>query len=219
MQTIWLSHALGSDTPAYAGGDGFHMEPVKRIAAGNSCNTAQISFSNHLGTHVDAPGHFIEDARTVDRYAPEQWVFERPFVFPLVTEGSELITLQHFENADEIPADTNLLLFKTGFEQYRDRDHYWENGPCFTAELANFLRSRCPELRAIGFDSISLMSPKFHDEGVEAHRAFLGNDIRIFEDMSLVALNEKAKLNRVVALPLRYDHADGAPCTIIGWLN
>ena len=51
--------------------------------------------------------------------------------------------------------------------------------------------------------------------GRKAHRAFLSQDIRIFEDLHLLQLTSAMKINQVIAMPLRFENADGAPCTMI----
>ena len=38
-----------------------------RIAKGDICNLTAVSMCAHNGTHIDAPFHFIEDGKSVDR--------------------------------------------------------------------------------------------------------------------------------------------------------
>jgi kynurenine formamidase len=51
----------------------------------------------------------------------------------------------------------------------------------------------------------------------EAHKAFLGRGIRIFEDISLVSGPCGEQLLTVVALPLLNKNIDACPCTILGY--
>ncbi len=39
----------------------FTLEPIKRIANGDSSNVSTLHMSAHTGTHVDAPRHFFDD--------------------------------------------------------------------------------------------------------------------------------------------------------------
>ena len=80
MKLIWLSHVLTKHTPAYGGGEGMRIEHEKQINCGDSCNTAKLAFSNHLGSHVDAPRHFIESGITTESYEPQDWIFIKPLV-------------------------------------------------------------------------------------------------------------------------------------------
>ena len=51
--------------------------------------------------------------------------------------------------------------------------------------------------------------------GHAAHKAFLGSDILIFEDLALS--NITGKIKQVIALPLRLNNCDGAPCSILAF--
>jgi kynurenine formamidase len=68
-------------------------------------------------------------------------------------------------------------------------------------------------------DFISISSLADKEKGREAHRAFLKRGILLFEDMSLKGVNATAKIQSVIALPLRFSGADGSPVTVIAYLN
>jgi kynurenine formamidase len=63
-------------------------------------------------------------------------------------------------------------------------------------------------------DWISVSSFQHREEGRIAHRELLGAGWRLFEDLSL-AIVPVGLIHTVLALPLRIDGGDGAPCTII----
>lgn len=217
-QTVWLSHVLTADTPTYNNGVGLSVQRDKQMCCGDSCNTATISLPNHLGSHVDAPRHFVAEGLAVDHYDAASWVFNQPQLVEINIAAGELITIAHLEQAEINFTDADLLLFKTNFEAFRQQKCYWQCAPGFAAELADDLLKRFPSLTAIGMDTISLTSLAHREEGRRAHRAFLTAGLRIFEDLSFVLLPKQAVLQQVVALPLRYEQADGAPCTVIGFI-
>ena len=78
---------------------------------------------------------------------------------------------------------------------------------------------KCKSIKAIGFDSISLSSLKHREEGRRAHKLFLLNDIRIFEDLKLSGIKPPSSFQTVISLPLIIDGCDGGPCTIIAKIN
>ena len=43
------------------------MTPQMRISEGAVCNLSALSMCAHNGTHVDAPFHFLQDGKTIDR--------------------------------------------------------------------------------------------------------------------------------------------------------
>ncbi|MCD4652235.1 MAG: hypothetical protein K8S56_10695 [Candidatus Cloacimonetes bacterium] len=69
----------------------------------------------------------------------------------------------------------------------------------------------------IGMDFISVSSLRHREIGRSAHKSFLKLDILLIEDMSLSVLNSSCEIKEVIALPLRFSNADGAPCTVIGY--
>lgn len=218
-QLKWLSHALDERTPAYGGGIGLSVGVEKSLAEGDSCNMIRMTLSNHLGSHVDAPRHFLHDGCTIDAYNPSDWVFNAPRLIDLSpVEPGSVIDPPAIELAGGgSDARTDLLLIRTGFEKWRGKDVYWRDGPGFSPDLAGYLVSAFPGIRAIGFDSISLSSYRHRELGREAHRRFLGANLRIFEDLALSQVNGCDSLVSVAALPLRIKDADGAPCTVLAW--
>ena len=61
MKLIDVSVPLDSNTPTYPGNTPFQVEPIKRLANGDSSNVSTLHMSAHAGTHVDAPRHFFDD--------------------------------------------------------------------------------------------------------------------------------------------------------------
>ena len=72
----YLSHYLSEKTPLYGNGKGIHFVPDKEIERGDSCNTANLSFPNHSGTHIDFPYHFNSTGKTINDYPTEYWQFD-----------------------------------------------------------------------------------------------------------------------------------------------
>jgi kynurenine formamidase len=165
---------------------------------------------------VDVPYHFFAEGRTIDAYLPDIWIFTAPQVVDVPIEKGELIGSLLLPVLNE---KTDILLIRSGFEKFRDSDVYCRCGPGLMRELANFLFEQYPVLRAVGIDFISISSFQHREEGRSAHKAFLEREILLFEDLSLVGIDDKDQLKKVIALPLRIKGGDGAPCTVIGFLE
>jgi len=214
-----LSHVMDGKTPAYGGGPGLEVSKVRDLKKGDSCNASMLNFSNHLGSHVDAQLHFIDGGKAIADYAITDWIFTKPLIVDVeVTEG-EIISTSHFDGLFKPGDDADLLLIRTGFEQKRFEDVYWQNAPAYAPELADFFAGQLPFLSAVGLDTISIGTPHQRPLGHAVHKAFLGRDIRIFEDLALSVIAGNSKLQTVLAFPFLFDNADGAPCTIIGLLE
>lgn len=210
---IWLSHVLDKNTPLYGGGSEWECIRDKEIQKGDSCNTSLLELPSHAGTHVDAPLHFIKNGMAIEEYAPENWVFSNPILVFLEPEKGSLITPDNLNITKN--KKTDIVLFCTSFEKFRDDEIYWKENPGIAPEMAEYLLDQCPNLKAIGMNFISISSFKHRDIGRLSHKAFLGRGIRIIEDMHLLSLQPGDILNRVMILPLRFKGGDGAPCSVI----
>lgn len=211
---IWLSHALSPNTPAYRGGQSLVVLNEKRIKAGDTCNSSFFLMPNHLGTHVDAPFHFLEDTRTVTDYGAHEWVFTKPVILGIRTEHPAVISQDEVIFPEHSDLACDLVLIRTGFEKFRQETKYWNEQAPFHPDLALKLTETFPNLKAIGVDTISISSPSNREFGKEIHRRLLSRGIRIFEDLALADIPTTG-LQTVIALPLRISGLDGAPCSII----
>lgn len=215
---IFLSHTIQEDTPLYGNNGTIHLRRDQSISVGDSCNTSTIQMSNHAGTHVDAPGHFFENGATVESFGPKEWIFDHPLVIEADITDELLIRPERFLQ-NKLDRNADFVIVKSGFEKCRDKEMYWQANPGLAADMAEFLQERCPKIRAVGMDFISISSFQNRGEGRKAHTEFLKRNILIFEDMSLTNIPAGAELEKVIALPLRFQNADGAPVTVVGVLK
>jgi len=212
---VWFSHSLNPNTEGYEGKKSLVVQQKKSIFAGDSSNSIMFSMDNHLGTHVDAPFHFIKDGPRISDYKACDWIFNSPVLINKSLEPGELLTQESIDESLPEVDDADIVIIKTGFEKYRGTNKYWELAPGYSSDLCNYFLNKFKSIKAIGFDSISLSSLKHREEGRIAHKEFLSNNIRIFEDLQLSTISSKSKLHSIVALPLVIDGSDGGPCTII----
>ncbi|MBI1859638.1 MAG: cyclase family protein [Deltaproteobacteria bacterium] len=215
---ILLSYPLSPTTPAYGGGKRPQFEQVRSLEKGDSCNMLELLLTNHSGTHIDMPAHFIKSGPTVTQAPLDFWFTTNVGVMDLkrCPAPGQLLGSEDLPLAS-ISADCEALLLKTGWGGHRGENVYWQNPPGFQPELAADLRQQCPRLRFFGFDLISLSSFVNREEGRRAHRAFLGGDqpIHPIEDMDLSAL--PAPIHSLLVSPFFLEGGDGAPVTV--WAN
>src|SRR3990170_1307847 len=60
MRVHDVTLTLRPGMPTWPGEDGPRVEPLKRMARGDSSNVSVVTFGDHTGTHVDPPVHFLE---------------------------------------------------------------------------------------------------------------------------------------------------------------
>jgi arylformamidase len=217
-----LSHHLSVTTPVPPGVPPVTLQHHYSMDRGDISNLFVLNFSNHCGTHIDAPRHFVRTGLRIGQFDLADFIFEHPLCLDLPLGDGELLRPAHFEPHVASIKQCDLLLLRTGFTRVRadDPSRYRDFSPGMSIEGANYIAARFPALRAVGLDTISLAAMQHLDEGIEAHRILLGGEGRrflIIEDMHLD--HDLNHLDRVIALPILIDDIDSAPCTVMGFAN
>jgi arylformamidase len=213
---ILLSHILDKNTPTYGDRDAFFIEENSEISKGDTANSSKWVFStNHLGTHIDMPRHFFEEGKTLTDVPLDFWFSEKVQLIDIPCSNANLIEIEHLKS--KIYIKTEVLLLRTGYDKYRNKDKYWNNNPGLSANLGVWLRKNFSNIKIIGFDFISLSSWKFREEGKKAHQTFLdpngeGFPICVIEDMFLSGI--KNYVNKIIIAPLFIDNSNGSPVTV-----
>ncbi|MBI2983761.1 MAG: cyclase family protein [Chloroflexi bacterium] len=109
MRVHDVSLTLRPDMPTWPGEQGPRVEPLKRMARGDSSNVSVLTVGDHTGTHVDPPVHFIDGAPAIDRIPVDALVGECQVVG---YDEDQHITQKWLERA-AIGPGTHRVLFKT----------------------------------------------------------------------------------------------------------
>ena len=215
---IYLSHFIDSKTPTYGNRTVINIDQISNIKDGDTANSFSFSTSsNHIGTHIDLPSHFFDSEKNISFYNPNTWIFNKIGLIDIQTLSPRLIDL----DVDELNLDCkiDLLLIRTGYEQFRKEDKYWNNYPGFKLSFIKKIKNKYKNLRAIGFDFISLTSPVNKEEGKKCHLELLNpkEEIFIIEDMKLSAANNH--ISKVIILPWQINGLDSSPVSIIAEMD
>jgi kynurenine formamidase len=214
---VFLSYPLNSKTPSYGGRDSFDESINSKIINGEGANTSKWVFSNnHIGTHIDTPFHFINSGKKTLDYSADEFYFENIFLVHMPQKSGELIDFNENE-INKIPKSTEFLIIQSDYYKCRGTKSYIFDNPGLSKELANKLSDSLPNLRAIGFDFISLTSWNHREHGRESHKMFLGgeNGFIIVEDMDLSPLSDVKSIKNIIIAPVRTDNGNGGVTTII----
>ena len=65
---------MGTGSPVWPGDHAFEHWRTGAMADGAACDVSAYAVSAHLGTHVDAPSHYIAGGATVDEIDPSVFV-------------------------------------------------------------------------------------------------------------------------------------------------
>lgn len=221
MRYIRLSHALEENSPVHIGLKKLEIIPNSQITEGGSYNSYIISLENHCGTHIDAPGHFIDEGRIITDYGPNELIFKKPLILELPKKEREVIRLEEIHEVNFEGRDC--IIFRTGFEKHRESDPetYLTLNPGIDPELIYWIRKYHPEIRCIGMDCVSISSYGKPEQGKEAHlNAFtehkdMGEPLVLVEDMKLAKIEDLNSIETIIVVPWQIREIDSAPCTVI----
>jgi arylformamidase len=202
---IWdISLRLRHGTSSWPGdGRALRQRWLSSIAEGADANTTAFEGSVHLGTHIDAPLHFVDGSSSVAEVALDRCVGPATVV---EIDGIEQIDIVDLEAALSEPWPRRIL-FKTrnsapggcvGAEDF-DADYC-----AITVDAARSLVDRGVEL--VGIDAASIAP---FDDVVPTHRVLLGAGVVVVEGLDLRDV-EPGEFT-LVALPLRLGGFEGSP--------
>jgi arylformamidase len=215
--TILLSYPLGKTTPIYPGAPSVEITPHRLIADGYRYNSYKVNLWNHAGTHVDSPRHVYEEGPTLSELDIFHFIYTRPVFIDIPVLDDELITPQQLHDSLGSQKDWDFIGIRTGFGQHRliDPARYIRHNPGLSAQAANWLVSRFPNLRAIAVDLISITGAVHAEAGWEAHRILLHpeNPKLIIEDVNLPL--DLPPIKKITVAPLFIEGIDSCWCSVI----
>jgi len=154
----------------------------------------------HLGTHIDAPAHFIVDGATLDHVPLETMVGPCRVVEFSGGAGSE-IPAQVMAGGN--PSER--VLFKTFNSQLLSQSKFDPRFVAMSESLAHLLVR--DGVRLVGIDYFSV--DRFDSSDRVVHHILLGAGVVILEGINLAAVDPGEY--QLIALPLNIVGAEGSP--------
>jgi arylformamidase len=202
MHTYDISLPISPNLPTWPGDPPFKRKYVSEIVQGGNTNTSFLEMCAHMGTHVDAPDHFLGNGKTVENL-PLNILCGRAYVLHL--PEVEIITANDLENA-EIPPRTRRILFKTRNSEFwaRGVQTFQTNFVALSEDAADYLVERSVKL--VGIDYLSIAPYK---QSRPTHEILLKAGIVILEGLDLSSVTQGRY--SLFCLPLKLVGSDGAP--------
>lgn len=140
----------------------FEVKYIKRKAE-HGVNAQYIMTSNHMGTHLDAPRHFVTNGRTIDEI-PIEWLWGPGVIVDLSDALDELdiFTPDMIEERAEV-REGDILLIHTGWHKYAqygeqpDEEKYIHRHPGPHHSIVDWLIDK--KIKIWGVDMISTDHP------------------------------------------------------------
>jgi arylformamidase len=202
---IDISVPLRNGMVAWPGDAPFDRTNTSQMANGDACNLSQIFTTAHVGTHMDAPRHFLSDGAGMETM-PIAATVGRARVIEI--QDPEAIRASELERHHLAKGER--VLFKTAnSEQCWSTDYFQKKYVYIQPEAAEYLAAR--GVQTVGIDYLSVGG--FESGGPETHRILLQAGIWIIEGLMLEHVEPGEY--ELVCLPLKIVGGDGAPARAV----
>lgn len=178
-------------TPVYPGDPDGYIDPIQSLRAGDHCNLNSVYTCLHTATHIDAPLHFIDGGKTIDKYPPDLFIGECVVVEAPPGPITGAYAEEHFPWQD----CERLLIKGNGLSYLMESSSYYivDSG-----------------VKLLGTDAQSIGN---HGSNQLIHRAILSADIPIIEGLDLSAVEPGRYF--LIAQPLKISGVEAAPCRAV----
>lgn len=216
-----LSYPFSTATPYPAGFGPVRLIQTHSVDRGEVSNNFRIEMENHVGTHIDGPGHMTTRGPFSQFFSPTGLFLESVLVVDVDCVDSQMVEPKDLDGVAARLGNCELLLLRTGFSRYRHTDpqRYASKNPGISAAFAEFVAKACPRLACIGIDTISFAAMEHIPAGIEAHRILFHRQkpVMLIEDMALQY--DLSRIRQVMIIPLFFEGLDSCPCTVIAELD
>ncbi len=201
MPIIDLTHTFTASMPVYPGDAKPTVEQTAFLTE-HGYNDFSIRTGMHVGTHIDAPLHMVENGKRIAAYPVERFVGqgvlldarEKKIIDTDLLDGK---TVEH----------GSIVLVLTGFDHCYHDARYFTDFPKMTEQFAKKLVAA--GVIIVGMDTASPDVAPF-----PVHKILLGNDVLILENLTNLSTLLNVPQFEVLALPAKYD-VEAAPVRVI----
>ena len=206
---IDLTFPLEEAMPVWPGDSRPEFREVKSLEQ-DGYVVQSIRFSNHLGTHLDAPSHVVRGGMTLDRIPLETLIGKAVILDFAGKKRNERITRKELQPHGDVLRPGARVLIRTGWDSHYGSTFFFQDFPCLTLEAAQDLASR--GIALLGMDTPSPSPVDDPDQGI--HKTLLGAGIVLLEcltNLHRITGNEC----ELIVLPPLFKGFSGSPCRAV----
>jgi arylformamidase len=190
---------------------GVDISIAKRLEV-EGWNATTLSLYSHVGTHMDAPRHFLLEGATLDQQDLSVCVGPATVVNLAPAEPRQLITVDDLSSVLESIAPGARLLIRTDWHKRYGTPEYRNELPRISLELAQWLVER--KVAMIGVEPPSVADVNNPRELTDVHQTLFRGNVLIVEGLANLDQIKSPNIE-FIALPMKIIGGDGSPVRAI----
>jgi len=160
-----------------------------------------------VGTHIDSPGHFIEEGITIDEVPLERLMGNGVLIDVSFKKTGSVITPSDLKATEVEAKKKDIVVLNTGSHKIRKQGGSMLRYSYLSSKAANWLVNKGISMFATDADSVDSSNSK----DFPVHHILLGKGIPIVEGLAnLDQIRQKHFF--FIALPLKIKSGDASPC-------
>ncbi|GAB4431598.1 MAG: cyclase family protein [Anaerolineae bacterium] len=195
-----ITRTINPSLAVWPGDTPFSAEVITAIKDGSSINLTTLTMSSHMGTHVDAPYHFLDDDLTMEAVLLEAYI--GPATVVTVQREAGPLTAADFPGLDWSRVE-RLLVHSVASD--KPVDQFPTEFVYPSPELAELMA----RYGVVLFGSDAPSMDDMNSKTLPGHKALRRHRIAILEGLLLTGVPDGNY--ELIALPLKIEGGDGSP--------
>lgn len=200
MKIFDITRTINPSLAVWPGDTPFSAEVITAIKDGSAINLTTLIMSSHIGTHVDAPYHFLDDDLTMEAVPLEAYI--GPATVVTVQREAGPLTAADFPGLDWSRVK-RLLVHSVASDQPIDQfpTEFVYPSPELAEVMARY--------GVVLFGSDAPSMDDMNSKTLPGHKALRRRRIAILEGLLLTGVPDGSY--ELIALPLKIEGGDGSP--------
>jgi len=209
---IDLSQTVYHGMPRFASFAAPRVEQIKKIPQ-DPLNVTEIQIICHVGTHVDAPRHFVADGPAMEEIPLDRF-FGPGVVWKIDVKPFGIVDVADLEHAKPDLRWGDIVILNCGWWPSFGTETYDQNYS-LSPEAAAWLADRGVKLIGVDCGTVDLAHTQ-REPGFDwpVHRILLSHGVLVAEHLTNLSPLTRKRIEAMF-LPLKIKGADGAPARVI----
>ncbi len=215
-----LTHDMEENMPAWPTQARYGTIVYESYDFGDAAIHSQVTFSEHTGTHIDAPKHFIRGGCPIDKLDLKTVMGRGVKIEATNVKPKDVISLEQIKKFENINGDIksgDIIMLHFGWDEkwalQPDCGEYLKNWPGLSQEAAEYFLER--GVSAVGCDTLALDA--FGVDINICHQILLGKGIPIIENIN--NLSTVPVFSYVIGLPNKFKGGSGSPIRMVAFVQ